>query len=53
LQHAREQWTSIAEATENETDELQKSLREERLHTRSAWNGNLSRRATISKCRHG
>ncbi|OSI60970.1 hypothetical protein BSZ22_08405 [Bradyrhizobium canariense] len=33
LQHAREQWTSIAEATENETDELQKSLREERLHT--------------------
>lgn len=33
LQHAREQWTSIAEATENETDKLQKSLREERLHT--------------------
>ncbi|MET4120452.1 chemotaxis protein histidine kinase CheA [Bradyrhizobium sp. JR4.1] len=33
LQHAREQWTSIAEASENETDKLQKSLREERLHT--------------------
>ncbi|MBW5438058.1 hypothetical protein FXB41_25855 [Bradyrhizobium canariense] len=33
LQHAREQWTSIAEATENETDKLQQSVREERLHT--------------------
>jgi hypothetical protein len=33
LQHAREQWTSIAEATETETEKLQKSLREERSHT--------------------
>jgi hypothetical protein len=33
LQHAREQWTSIAEASENETEKLQKSLREERLRT--------------------
>lgn len=33
LQHAREQWTSIAEAAENETEKLQKSLREERSHT--------------------
>ncbi|WP_245428045.1 hypothetical protein [Bradyrhizobium sp. MOS003] len=33
LQHAREQWSSVAEATENETDKLQKSLVEERLHT--------------------
>src|SRR5207248_9039040 len=27
LQHAREQWTSIAEAAENGTEQLQKSLR--------------------------
>lgn len=33
LQHARQQWTSIAEATENETEKLQKSLREERSRT--------------------
>ncbi|MGY4286345.1 hypothetical protein ACVWXO_005565 [Bradyrhizobium sp. LM2.7] len=33
LQHAREQWNSIAEAAENETEKLQKSLREERSHT--------------------
>lgn len=33
LQHAREQWNSIAEAAESEADKLQKSLREERLHT--------------------
>lgn len=33
LQHAREQWTSIAEAIENETGKLQKLLREERSRT--------------------
>jgi hypothetical protein len=33
LQHAREQWTSIAEAAENETEKLRKSLREERSST--------------------
>lgn len=33
LQHAREQWTSIAEAAERETEKLQKSLRGERSHT--------------------
>jgi hypothetical protein len=33
LQHAREQWNSIAEAAENETEKLQKTLREERAQT--------------------
>lgn len=33
LQHAREQWNSIAEAAENETEKLHKSLREERSRT--------------------
>lgn len=33
LQHAREQWTSIAEAAERETEKLQKSLGDERTRT--------------------